>query len=355
MVIYGLKVFALLVLASLVFGRPAAVMQSTQGAGQDTGNIKRSFEVALSGGVAGGFATGLLYPIDTLKTIRQSDRSLQSVSEAFETVRSSGVVTLYSGVLPAVLGSMPSSALYFGAYEGAKAFLHRNFGRRESSGNLEGNVGQNTRGGIVLSRPAIHMVAAATGNIASSLVFVPKEAIKQKLQAINTGAIAFPASGSVSSQANVGVKTVVRHIWRTSGLKGFYPSYRATLMRNIPSAVVRFTVYEELKHIGRLDVGTNKIGILLVGAAASALSSACTTPLDVVKTRLATGKLARGTKVFAAISDIANKEGLRGLYSGVQERAVWSAMFGGVGLASFETCKGFALSRSREGEGKPSF
>ena len=104
MVIYGLKVFALLVLASLVFGRPAAVMQSTQGAGQDTENIKRSFEVALSGGVAGGFATGLLYPIDTLKTIRQSDRSLQSVSEAFETVRSSGVVTLYSGVLPAVLG-----------------------------------------------------------------------------------------------------------------------------------------------------------------------------------------------------------------------------------------------------------
>lgn len=98
-----------------------------------------------------------------------------------------------------------------------------------------------------------------------------------------------------------------------------------------------------MKHIGGFDVGTSKAGILFAGAVASALSSACTTPLDVVKTRLATGKLERGTKVFAAISDIARKEGLRGLYSGVQERAMWSALFGGIGLASFETCKKFAL------------
>ena len=103
-------------------------------------------------------------------------------------------------------------------------------------------------------------------------------------------------------------------------------------------------MYEELKHIGGFDVGTNKVGILFAGAVASALSSACTTPLDVVKTRLATGKYARGTQVFTAIFDIANREGLRGLYSGVQERAMWSALFGGVGLASFETCKRIALS-----------
>ena len=363
MVLYGLQTALIMTpLLVLAFG---AIQQPIQVTVRDKAKWRRSIAVAMSGGIAGGIATGLLYPIDTLKTIRQSDRALQSASTAFETLRKNGVVSLYSGVVPAALGSIPSSALYFGAYEGAKQWLYENFGHGDSSSTEDNSlnkikgelkiasssntVGRSIHGGMTLSRPVIHMLAAATGNIASSLIFVPKEAIKQKLQAINTGAIkSLATSGSIAAEAaavqsNVGACDVVRHIWSTAGVKGFYPSYRATLMRNIPSAVVRFTVYEELKHIGGLNVGENKVGILLVGAAASALSSACTTPLDVVKTRLATGKLARGTKVFTAISDIAKKEGPRGLYSGVQERAVWSALFGGVGLASFETCKKLAL------------
>ena len=76
----------------------------------------------------------------------------------------------------------------------------------------------------------------------SSFVFVPKESIKQQLQAIRTGTISWP-----TTTENVGITDVLKHIFKTKGIKGFYPSYRATLMRNIPSAIVRFTVYEELK------------------------------------------------------------------------------------------------------------
>lgn len=306
------------------------------------GELKRNFLVAASGGVAGGMATGLLYPLDTLKTIRQSDQSLQTLGSAFGVLRERGMRNIYSGVVPTMLGSIPSSALYFGAYEGAKRWLFKNFGdeRRDEQR-------------ITLNRPTIHMIAAASGNIISSAIFVPKEAIKQKLQAINSGAIPFPLSFSASSlnqelvKSSVSIREVVLHIWTTSGWKGFFPSYRATLMRNIPSAMVRFTVYEELKHLGRVEPGDN-LRILLIGGAASALSSACTTPIDVVKTRLATGTLPKGTKVAAAIAQIAKKEGLKGLYSGVQERALWSALFGGVGLTCFEKCKTLAIKVTDE-------
>lgn len=333
-------------------------------------SILRSFAVALSGGLAGGFATGLLYPIDTIKTIRQSDRSLRTISSAFGVLREKGIVSIYSGMIPTALGSIPSSAIYFGSYEGAKYWLNDNFGHRSFANDGYHKYGEtgshhkqkNIR--CVLSRPVIHMLAAVTGNIASSLVFVPKEAIKQKLQAINTGAItslgttAMPKrldiASKVTTQAKGGVSIsdVIRHIWSNSGLKGFYPSYRATLMRNIPSAVMRFTVYEELKHLGRLDANYNKVGILMVGAAASALSSACTTPLDVVKTRIATGKITHGSGVIRAVRDIFRTEGIRGLYSGVQERAVWSALFGGVGLATFESFKSFSEQFCDEIENK---
>ena len=240
MVAYNLQtVLIMALLISLSFG---ALQQPLQVPVHDKAKLRRSIAVALSGGVAGGIATGLLYPIDTLKTIRQSDKALQSASNAFETLRKNGVITLYSGILPATLGSIPSSALYFGAYEGAKQWLDHNFGKGNSRSNMDGNaekmhknrsnhdlVGKSVRWGVTLNRPVVHMLAAATGNIASSLVFVPKEAIKQKLQAINTGAMKslgvneFAASKISAARGNVGVGEILRHTWRTSGLKGFYP------------------------------------------------------------------------------------------------------------------------------------
>jgi hypothetical protein len=68
---------------------------------------------------------------------------------------------IYSGFVPAVLGAIPSSALYFGSYETSKRYLARKF--------------QNSTTYAFLSRrPAIHMIAAASGNLMSSFVFVPK-------------------------------------------------------------------------------------------------------------------------------------------------------------------------------------
>jgi hypothetical protein len=43
--------------------------------------------------------------------------------------------------------------------------------------------------------------------------------------------------------------------------------------------------------------------------------------------------------VLQALSTIASKEGFRGMYAGIMPRILWSALFGGVGFASFEACK----------------
>jgi solute carrier family 25 S-adenosylmethionine transporter 26 len=72
---------------------------------------------------------------------------------------------------------------------------------------------------------------------------------------------------------------------------------------------------------------------------ASGLSSGITTPLDVIKTRLATGMLPPGSPVIQSILHIAKSEGVRALYAGVQARVLWSAMYGGIGLTCFEATK----------------
>jgi len=114
----------------------------------------------------------------------------------------------------------------------------------------------------------------------SSAVFVPKEFIKQKMQSTSKGSWSF----------------VVRKTLRENGVGGLYCGYRATLARNIPSAIFRFGVYEELRLIVKRvgaeqdssisSAAVRNVGNFLCGACAGAVASATTTPLDVIKTQM---------------------------------------------------------------------
>lgn len=42
-------------------------------------------------------------------------------------------------------------------------------------------------------------------------------------------------------------KQVVRRTLREKGVRGLYRGYWATLSRNVPSAIIRFSLYEEIK------------------------------------------------------------------------------------------------------------
>ena len=79
---------------------------------------------ALAGGLAGGMTNGILHPIDTAKTLRQ--RNPKEFKTTFGALvkcyKTQGIRGLYGGFGPAVVGAIPSSALYFGAY-GNKFFL----------------------------------------------------------------------------------------------------------------------------------------------------------------------------------------------------------------------------------------
>ena len=133
-----------------------------------TGIIQQgNWKSALAGGLAGGIANAIIFPIDTIKTMLQTNPRITTYSGILRHLKSQGFERIYAGFLPAVVGSIPSSSLYFGTYEATKSFLH-------SQGNLT-------------SRHIVHGLAAASGNIVSSFVFVPKETIKQQLQAFRTG------------------------------------------------------------------------------------------------------------------------------------------------------------------------
>lgn len=323
------------------------------------------WRLAIAGGVAGMLTNLVLFPLDTVKTLRQADpaRFPGALPAAFSVLRASGLGGLYAGITPALLGSALSSALYFGTYE---------LVRRRMRGIVEhARVESATKHSFFSSpfrRIPGNALAAASGNIASSILFVPKEVVKQRMQAgVSSGPFVTAALGLI----------------KADGFAGLYRGYKATLLRNIPSTMIRFALYEEAKlllsrarsmrqarHIGGSSTANPKHGALrrwkrdrghrsspekpfayrqapwenvLAGAASGAIASAVTTPMDVVKTKLATGDVRPGVSVLRVAADVIRDQGIAGLYVGIRPRIVWAALFAAVGFSSYEFCKSWLV------------
>jgi Mitochondrial carrier protein len=92
---------------------------------------------------------------------------------------------------------------------------------------------------------------------------------------------------AVRGQAATGALSLVRTTLQQQGVGGLYRGYWATLSRNVPSAVLRFSLYEELKlHMKPHHLGRTPVRFLVAGAVAGALASGITTPFDVIKTQV---------------------------------------------------------------------
>ncbi|CAI7873316.1 unnamed protein product [Closterium sp. NIES-54] len=265
---------------------------------------------AVAGGLAGGFTNATLHPLDTVKTKLQTKGSSLVYSGPLDVIRkvsaAQGIGGFYRGLPAAFLGSVLSSSIYFGTYELAKGGLSKDItiplpfsaltrpptsssgGRsgaseQDRSGGVSGgsgggsSVSASSSSGVVLSCPMalVPPVAAALGNITSSAILVPKEVIKQRMQA--------GAAGSVWQ--------VLQQTVAVEGVAGLYSGYTAALLRNLPTNVLNFSTFEYLKmailHV-RHSTSLRPHESMAAGAVAGALSAALTTPLDVVKTRLMT-------------------------------------------------------------------
>nr|CDS28877.2 S adenosylmethionine mitochondrial carrier [Hymenolepis microstoma] len=232
----------------------------------------------LSGATAGLCVDLALYPLDTIKT------RLQSMAHS---VKPTGGFHLFAG-LPAVLfGSAPSAALFFCAYEMTK--------NRTSSENFP--------------RWFPPMIAACVGEICACVIRVPCETIKQRAQA----------------HPHLGIVGIFSNALRSEGLAGLYRGYLSTIFRELPFSLIQYPIWEALKfsmqrynQLRNCGVGDGELSkgqFALCGALAGAFAGACTTPLDVIKTRimLADRQSAYSTSnVFTVMRLIYVESGIRG-------------------------------------------
>jgi solute carrier family 25 iron transporter 28/37 len=195
-------------------------------------------------------------------------------SAASSLLRAEGVAGLYRGVAAVAVGAGPAHAVYFATYEKVKASAMAR--RKRTEGDAPPSVLDD------VSPEVLYAFAGACATIVGDAVQTPVDTIKQRLQ--------------MSDSPYKGVWDCARRTVREQGPGALYRSYPTTLAMNVPFTAIHFSAYESSKRfLGerlRLEGGEMEEESFLTqftaGGFAGGLAAACTTPLDVVKTRMQT-------------------------------------------------------------------
>lgn len=273
-------------------------------------------EHLVSGAVATGVAVGVMHPMDTIKTTMQKadpahvTKKLGFLETVQRILAKSGVIGFFNGVGPNVGAQVPAGAIKFAAFEMLTQFL-----RPRVSPKL---------------RNVIEFSCAALAFVICSVVAVPGELLKQRLQA-----------GVYPS-----LKQGVAEIMAQEGLRGFFAGYGAMLMRDVPYTMLEFGLYSEFKNLGRKALKKEQLTAqeeLLLGGLAGGVTGFLTTPLDVAKTKLMTqahvDPALRYKGVANALVRVGMEDGITGLFRGASARVLWLVPFTAVFFGVHEFSK----------------
>ncbi|KAE8136495.1 mitochondrial carrier domain-containing protein [Aspergillus pseudotamarii] len=225
----------------------------------------------LAGATGGTCGDMLMHSLDTVKTRQQGDPHFPpkytSMTSSYATIyRQEGFLRgLYGGAVPAFFGSFPGTLIFFGVYEFTK--------RRMIDSGINANVA--------------YLSGGFFADLAASVVYVPSEVLKTRLQL--QGRYNNPHFNSGYNYRST--RDALRTIIRQEGFSALFHGYRATIYRDLPFSALQFAFYEQEQRLAKEWVGSRDIGLgleILTAATAGGMAGVITCPMDVVKTRIQT-------------------------------------------------------------------
>lgn len=293
--------------------------------------------------MAAGAAAGMtehmvMFPVDTVKTRMQSYTGVRDfaargvVSAARRIAASEGHGALWRGAGAVAISAGPAHALYFAAYEAARA-------------RIEATAGADSRMGFL--GPLAPAIAGTSATVVLDGVMTPLDVVKQRMQL---------------AARYTSVWACLRCVYATHGMGAFFAGYKATLLMNVPYMAVYFSAYESAKSALRRrrtagDERSFSAGAhCLAGGVAGGAAAAATNPLDVVKTRLQTqGEVGarRYRGLWDALNSIRVEEGAAGLLRGIRARVAFHVPAAAVCWTTYEFCKHLMGREDEQGVQRP--
>lgn len=276
------------------------------------------WKLAVAGAIATVVGDSIMHPIDCIKTLQQSDEGmgLNMVQAVAVLTSTSGLGGLYRGLSTYLISDGIGGAIKFGVYERLK---------RAATGVWDGNA-------LMI---AVYL-CAALAFMASSVILVPGEFIKQQLQ--------------MGMYPNL--QEVLTQVLATSGVFGCYAGYDAVLMRDIPYTMLELGLYDQLKSlyvkakipgIGGVPTLSSWEEVAVAGLTGS-IAGFCTTPLDTIKTKLMVDTDLYSDGFWQCLTETIQDHGIESLFAGALARILWVGPFTAFYLPIYDLAKRSMIS-----------
>jgi len=238
-----------------------------------------------------------------------------------------GPLALWSGVGAGLIGTIPSTAIYFVCYESMKGVGERNVSPSYV--------------------PLVHMTAGGLSEMISSVVYLPCEVVKARMMLGKNPHKA--TNGAISTRTNYPNSLVALYtIAKTEGARGLYAGYGPCLVTDMSFRGLQFMLYEA----GKKKLIESRGGViqessiedLALGAVTGAVAAFVTNPFDVLTVRVMTRGMdgavsSRAIETRLAVSKLlaaVRRDGLRVLLDGAFYRCAALAPHSAVTFAVFE-------------------
>lgn len=299
-----------------------------------------------AGSVGGFFSKALDYPLDTAKTILQTQRVGGDAAPKYagtldclrQSIKEKGFISLYDGIGSRLLGSMAENAVCFLAYGTIKKQLlvHKEQQQQQKAAR-NNNENNNTSTSVELSYLDFSIAGAGSGAVVS-FIMTPIELIKCRMQ----------VSSQLPSPLYRGsVDCLCQTIKQEGLLRGLYKGHMSTMYREVPGNFCWYLTYElvcdALSPVW--DCARDELPVqahMLGGAAAGVMYWAAIFPVDTVKSVLQTSNTSKTDAVAVpqsfhqALKSIYQEQGIRALYRGFSVTAARAAPANAVLFAGYE-------------------
>ncbi|XP_055544734.1 probable mitochondrial glutathione transporter SLC25A40 [Wyeomyia smithii] len=266
-------------------------------------------------------------PNGTISAMSKPALHFHGTIDAFVKIsRYEGVPALWSGLSPTLVLALPTTVIYFVAYEQFRLRL-KEFWLKRNGSNAE----------LPIWLP---LVAGSSARVLAVTIVNPLELIRTKMQSEKL------------SYSEVG--RAFRSMLKIQGITGLWKGFFPTILRDVPFSGIYWTTYESIKK--RSNVTQPSFGFsFLGGAIAGSVSAFCTVPFDVVKThqQIEFGEKflyaengerkqpVKSTGTFETMRRIYISNGIKGLFAGLAPRLMKVAPACAIMIASFEYGKNF--------------
>lgn len=220
-------------------------------------------------------------------------------------IKNEGFSRLFSGMLPPLATSSLINAIIFSTYGHVNKVLHDVGSDKSSMSNI--------------------YISGCVAGFTQTFIACPCELVKIKLQE--------KAEGKPKTMTRV-----VKDIYRSQGMKGFFRGYESTFYRDAPAFGAYFLSYYFLVEQLEKPLGS-VMSAFVSGGAAGAISWGVIYPMDIVKSKIQMSSFDMPVKsTYAMVKDIYKTNGIRALYRGCGTTIIRSFPVNAVLFPVYETC-----------------